>query len=263
MIILIHTSKAMRPAPQGGATLTVPVLRDRAEELAAYLRTLSVEQLAAVMELSPELAARTHGLFADWGTDPGRQSPAIDSFAGDIYSGLRAADLTPADRVYAEGRLRILSGLYGILRPDDGIQPYRLEMGYRLPDPPYANLYQFWGDAVARCLPPTGVIIDLAAIEYNRIVTRFLSRDRFVSPRFLTINPKTGEPRFVVVHAKIARGAFARWLLTAQVEDPADIVDFADIGYRHEPALSKPRQPAFVCTEFGGKGLSVRRQDLG
>uniref|UniRef100_A8M8B6 UPF0246 protein Sare_3131 n=1 Tax=Salinispora arenicola (strain CNS-205) TaxID=391037 RepID=A8M8B6_SALAI len=263
LTILIHTSKAMRPAPRGGATLSVPVLRGRAEELATYLKTLSVRQLAAVMEISPELADRTHGLFADWGTDPAQQSPAIDSFAGDIYSGLRACDLTAADRAYAEGRLRILSGLYGILRPHDGIQPYRLEMGYRLPDPPYANLYQFWGDSVARRLPSAGVIVDLAAIEYNRLVTRFLPRDRFVSPRFLTMHPKTGEPRFVVVHAKIARGAFARWLLSARVENPADIVEFAEIGYRYEPALSKPRQPAFVCKEFEGKGLSVRLHDLG
>ncbi len=263
MTILIHTSKAMRPAPRGGTPLTTPALRDRAEELATYLKTLSVEQLAAVMEISPALADRTHALLADWSTEAERQSPAVDSFAGDIYSGLRACDLSAADREYAQDRLRILSGLYGILRPHDGVRPYRLEMGYRLPDPPYANLYRFWGDSIARCLPSSGVIVDLAAVEYNKTVTAFLPRERFVSPRFLTVQPKTGEPRFVVVHAKIARGAFARWLLTSRVEDPADILEFAEIGYRYDPALSKPRQPAFVCKEFEGKGLSVRLHDMG
>jgi cytoplasmic iron level regulating protein YaaA (DUF328/UPF0246 family) len=263
MIVLIHTSKAMRSAPRSGLALTEPALRGRAEELMAYLQTLSVEQVAAVMGISPALADKTHALLADWGVEPERQSPAVDSFAGDIYSGLRACDFSTADRAYAEDRLRILSGLYGILRPHDAIQPYRLEMGYRLPDRPYSNLYEFWGDSIARCLPPTGVIVDLAAVEYNKTVTAFLDRDRFISPRFMTMHPKTGEPRFVVVHAKIARGAFARWLLTARVENPDDILDFAEIGYRYDPALSKPRQPAFVCNEFEGKGLSVRRNDLG
>ncbi|WP_433386126.1 YaaA family protein [Micromonospora sp. KLBMP9576] len=263
MIILIHTSKVMRSAPRGGAALTTPALLDRAETLATYLKSLSAEQLAAVMEISPALAGRTHALLADWSVEAARQSPAIDSFAGDIYSGLRACDLSAADRAYAADRLRILSGLYGILRPHDAVQPYRLEMGYRLPDRPYDNLYRFWGESIARCLPPDGPIVDLAAVEYNKTVTPFLPRERFVSPRFLTVHPKTGEPRFVVVHAKIARGAFARWLVTARVEDPADIVGFAEIGYRHDPALSKPRQPAFVCREFEGKGLSVRLHDMG
>ncbi|MFD2762729.1 YaaA family protein [Micromonospora eburnea] len=263
MIVLIHTSKVMRPAPAGGRALTEPALRGRAEELAAYLKTLSVEQLATVMEISPALAARTHTLLADWGVEPGRQSPAMDTFAGDIYSGLRACDFSDTDRAYADERLRILSGLYGILRPHDAVQPYRLEMGYRLPDPPYTNLYGFWGASIAECLPPTGVIVNLAAAEYHKTVTAFLDRDRFVSPRFLTMHPETGEPRFVVVHAKIARGAFARWLLTARVEDPAAITEFAEIGYRYDPALSEPRQPAFVCKEFEGKGLSVRLREPG
>lgn len=125
-------------------------------------------------------------------------------------------------------------------------------------DLPYANLYDFWGDSIARCLPPAGVIVNLAAVEYSRTVTRFLDPGRLVSPRFLTVHPQTGEPTFVAVHAKIARGAFARWLLTARVDTPEKITEFAEIGYRHAPSLSKPRQPAFVCKEFGGKGLSVR-----
>ncbi|TDC37413.1 YaaA family protein [Micromonospora sp. 15K316] len=258
MLVLIHTSKVMRSAPAGGRALTEPALRGRAEDLAAYLKTLSVEQLATVMEISPALAARTHALLAEWGVEPGRQSPAMDSFAGDIYSGLRACDFSEADRAYADERLRILSGLYGIVRPHDAVQPYRLEMGYRLPDPPYTSLYAFWGTRIAESLPPTEVVVNLAAAEYHKTITAILHRDRFVTPRFLTVHPKTNEPRFVVVHAKIARGAFARWLLTARVEDPAAITDFAEIGYRYEPGLSRPRQPVFVCKEFEGKGLSVR-----
>ncbi|HEX5596399.1 MAG TPA: YaaA family protein [Micromonosporaceae bacterium] len=259
MIILIHSSKTMRAVSGHGRPLTTPALRGKAEELAGYLKSLSVEQLAGVMKISAALAGKTHEMLAEWSTEPELQSPAVDSFVGDIYSGLRAGELSGADRAYANERLRILSGLYGILRPDDGIRPYRLEMGYRLPDPPYVNLYDFWGDSVARCLPPDGVVVNLAAVEYSRTVTRFLDSDRLIAPRFLTVHPQTGEPTFVAVHAKIARGAFARWLLTARVEDPGKIIEFAEIGYRHVPSLSQPRQPAFVCEEFGGKGLSVRR----
>ncbi|MFI2652567.1 YaaA family protein [Micromonospora fulviviridis] len=263
MLVLIHSSKVMRSAPRPDGPLTRPALLDRAEELAAYLKTLSPPQLAGAMEISPELAERTHALLADWTGDPQRQSPAIDSFAGDIYSGLRACDFSAQDRTYALQRLRILSGLYGILRPHDAVAPYRLEMGYRLPDPPFADLYDFWGKDIAECLPPGGPILNLAAEEYHRTVTRFLHRTRFIAPRFLTVNAKTGTPRFVVVHAKIARGAFARWVLTSRVEDPADLIAFAEIGYRHDPHLSKPRQPTFVCEEFGGKGLSVRLHEQG
>ncbi|WP_431727209.1 YaaA family protein [Verrucosispora sp. TAA-831] len=258
MIVLIHTSKVMRATPSNNRALTTPMLRESAEELADHLRTLSVEQLATVMEISPALATKTRALLADWGVEPDRQSPAIDSFAGDIYSGLRACDFSEGDRAYADQRLRILSGLYGILRPHDAVRPYRLEMGYRLPDRRYADLYDFWGDRIAACLPPQGAVVNLAAAEYHRTVTRFLARERFVTPRFLTVHPKTGEPRFVVVHAKIARGAFARWLLTNRVDEPEAITEFTEIGYRHDPALSRPREPAFVCKEFEGKGLSVR-----
>ncbi|MGW0434898.1 YaaA family protein [Micromonospora sp. NPDC003197] len=261
MIILLHSSKTMRPSARGDLSLGTPALLDRARTLADYLKTLSPEQVTKVMAVSPDLAERTHALLADWGVDPQAQMPAVDAFVGDIYSGLHAGDLAPADRDYADRHLRILSGLYGILRPNDGIQPYRLEMGYRLPDPTYANLYRFWGDAIARCLPDSGLIVNLAAVEYSKTVTPFIDQSRLVTPKFLTVDPKTGAPKFVVVHAKIARGAFARWLLTSRVDTVQRIPEFAEIGYRFDAEASTPQQPVFVCQDFGGKGLSVRLSD--
>jgi cytoplasmic iron level regulating protein YaaA (DUF328/UPF0246 family) len=257
MIALIHTSKTMRPARATGKT-TVPVLLDRAVELVEYVRTLPPARLAKTMALSGELAARTHELFVAWNTDPDRQAPAAESFTGDIYSGLQVGSFSAADRRYAGAHLRILSGLYGVLRPFDGISPYRLEMGYRLPAVAYANLYRFWGRAVADQLPASGRVVNLAANEYSKVVLPYLDPKRVVTPRFLTVDPRSGQPAFVAVHAKIARGAFARWLVTTRADDRADLLAFDDLGYRHEPAHGTEREPAFVCTEFGGKGLSVR-----
>ncbi len=263
MIILIHTSKTMRAAPSepkrpSGRRLTVPVLVRQATELAGHARALSPEQIERVMAVSPPLAAKTRESFAAWNTDPASQTPAVESFVGDIYSGLRAGEFTTAEKTFASRHLRILSGLYGILRPYDGICPYRLEMGYRLPDPRVGDLYTYWGSAIAEQLPATGVIVNLTAVEYGRTVTRHVDPTRMVAPKFLTTDPKSGTPKFVAVHAKIARGAFARWLITTRAADSADLTRFDDLGYRHSPELSGDREPCFVCTEFGGTGLSVR-----
>lgn len=259
MIILMHSSKTMRPPASGTKPNGMPVLLDRAEELIAYLRTLSPPQLSQIMTISAELAAKTQEQYAKWSPATDRQAPAAASFVGDIYSGLQIDSFDAADRRYADAHLRILSGLYGILRPFDGISPYRLEMGYRLPPGKYSNLYAFWGTSIADQLPSAGRIINLAAGEYSKTVIPHVDADRVVSPRFLTVDPATKRPRFVVVHAKIARGAFARWLVTKRVADsPAALCEFNEIGYRYDEALSGPGEPAFVCREFGGKGLSVR-----
>lgn len=257
MIILIHSSKAMRSAP-AGKKVRKPQLLPKAEELAAYLKTLSASELAASMNLSAPLAKKTQALIADWSPAPNKQTPAIDAFIGDIYSGMQAPSLSDADRAHADKTLNILSGLYGILRPLDGIHPYRLEMGYKLPDKKFANLYKYWGDSIAACLPANGPIINLAADEYSKTVTPFVDEERILAPRFLTVSPKTGQPAFVVVHAKIARGAFARWLLVNRIKDISDLTQFDDIGYRYVKTLSKPESPVFVCKEFGGTGLSIR-----
>jgi cytoplasmic iron level regulating protein YaaA (DUF328/UPF0246 family) len=250
VLILMHSSKTMRLPSSGTPPTGTPVLVDRAAELVGRLRRFTPAQLATAMAISAELAARTRAQYDAWTPDP--VAPAAETFVGDIYSGLRVDSFSPADRRYADAHLRILSGLYGILRPFDGISPYRLEMGYRLPG---LNLYEFWGDTIARRLPAEGPIVNLAAAEYSRVVTRYVDADRVVTPKFLTVEAKSGRPKFVVVHAKIARGAFARWLVTGRA---TDLTGFDDIGYRYDEALSGAREPVFVCEEFGGKGLSVR-----
>lgn len=255
MVILIHSSKTMRAAP-GEKPLRQPALIRKASELGNYVKTLAPGQLEKSMRISRQMAEKTHGTLQAW--QPAGSTPAIDGFIGDIYSGLRAGELSEDERRYADETLRILSGLYGILRPLDGICPYRLEMGYKFPGARFANIYDFWGDSIARQLPPDGPIVNVSSVEYMRAVTPFVSAERIVTPNFLTLDPRTGTPKFTAVHAKIARGAFARWLITAKITNPARLHEFNDLGYRYDAALSTPRQPAFVCKTFGGTGLSIR-----
>lgn len=258
MIILLHSSKTMKSPGLEGHNYRAPELITHSQELAAYLKTLAPNQLTKAMHVSAALATKTHATLQDWNTEPRKQSLAIDSFVGDIYSGLRASELSKADRDYADTTLRILSGLYGIIRPYDAIMPYRLEMGYRLPDAPYSNLYAFWGKLIAATLPKEGPVVNASSAEYTKAVLPFVDPTRVITPKFLTVDPKSGEPTFVVVHAKIARGAFARWLITSRVTDPADFIGFNDIGYKYDKTLSTSEGPAFVCREFLGKGLSMR-----
>ncbi|QHN42635.1 peroxide stress protein YaaA [Candidatus Mycosynbacter amalyticus] len=256
--ILLHSSKTMRSAPPAPLPYQAPRLLHETLGLAGYLASLNTDEIAKAMKLSPKKAADTHELLATWSSDPGVTRPAVDAFIGDIYSGLQVASLSDADRMYANEHLLILSGLYGGLRALDSVTPYRLEMGYRLPNERYRNLYEYWGDRIATLLhPQVTAIINLSAVEYTKALLPYASQP-VVTPKFLTISPKTGESTFVVVHAKIARGAFARWMIVNRVEDVARLQEFSDLGYVYDDRLSSSEEPVFVCREFGGLGLSVR-----
>ncbi|HUB94203.1 MAG TPA: YaaA family protein [Verrucomicrobiae bacterium] len=257
--VLIHSSKTMR-SPIATSSATTPLLMGKVRPLAAYLQTLGTDQLQTAMSISEPLSRKVHTTLASWSAEPNQQSLAVDSFVGDIYSGLRASTLSADDRDYAQHSLRILSGLYGILRPYDGVCPYRLEMGYRLPDKSFGNLYEYWGSDIAKTLPKEGMVVNLSAAEYTKTVVPYIDSARVVAPRFLTINPKTGEPSQVIVHTKIARGAFARWLMVGRINSSDAMPQFDDLNYRYDAALSTPSEPTFVCKTFGGIGLSMRLQ---
>lgn len=261
LTILLHSSKTMRSRSSQTDDYQQPLLLNQAVALADYLKSLSPDQISRSMQLSSVLASKTEELIQNWSTAPESTLPAIDAFLGDIYSGLQVQLFSDGDRDYANHHLFILSGLYGILRALDSIAPYRLEMGYRLPDEPYKNLHAFWGSAIADQLPVHDDIVNLSAVEYTKAISLYPPDVRVITPKFLTIDPKTGEPKFVVVHAKIARGAFARWLIQERIETVEAIVQFADLGYAHHPALSTLHEPVFVCRKFGGIGLSVRLID--
>jgi hypothetical protein len=135
-------------------------------------------------------------------------------------------------------------------------------MGYRLLGQSFGNLYTYWGPDIAETLPKEGLIVNLSAAEYTKTVLPYLDIARVVAPRFLSVSPQTGDPSQVIVHTKIARGAFARWLMISRVTSLSEMVQFNDLGYRYDATLSTPAEPAFVCQSFGGIGLSVRLQKV-
>jgi cytoplasmic iron level regulating protein YaaA (DUF328/UPF0246 family) len=269
--ILLHSSKTMRQrTARQNVALQEPRLSLEANKLATYLKTLPPSQIQSTMALSTAKAEETRALIESYSPNHPSQ-PALDIFLGDIYSGLQSQSLSKHDRAYANNHLFILSGLYGVLRALDEIQPYRLEMGYKLPgnahdaaQPNITSLYSFWGDKIARQLPNNQPIIDLSAKEYTKAVfPHFKQIDglkdvKIISPKFLTVSQKTGEPTFVTVHAKIARGAYARWLIQHRIKDLMQLKDFHEIGYEYNKKLSTEDEPVFVAKEFKGIGLSIR-----
>ena len=255
--ILLHSSKTMRPVTTAILPYQRPALQDEANELADYLRSLSTVQLQKHMQLSKVKAAQTHTVLQSWTDEKSKQRAAIDAFLGDIYSGLQVQSMTEDDRSYANKHLLILSGLYGGLHALDSIHPYRLEMGYKLPAGKFSKSYDYWGDSIAKLIPESGTVINLSAVEYTKAVLPHIS-NRVITPKFMTISQKSGEPTFVTVHAKIARGAFANWLIKNRVADVSDLINFNELGYSYDPDASTDDSPVFVCANFGGLGLSVR-----
>lgn len=260
--ILLHSSKTMKhDLGERIESLQAPLLLCEADLLATRMKKLKPNEIKEYMKLSDAMAEKTYGLIQGWNGTNVRWLPAIDAFLGDIYSGLQAQALDESARQYANEVLYILSGQYGVLRALDAVQPYRLEMGYKIPSASpgkHESLYAFWGDEVARVLPRNRTILNLSAVEYTKAVLPYMHTARVITPRFLTISQKTGEPVFVTVHAKIARGAFARWVIDRRIEDERALRDFQLLGYRYSSALSTELEPVFIAQTFEGLGLSVR-----
>lgn len=270
--ILLHSSKTTRPLAEASlnAPKQQPALHKQAEELATYLKSLSPVHIEKIMKISAHMAQKTYDLIQSWSVD-NPTLPAIDLFLGDIYSGLQALSFTESDREYANNHLFILSGLYGVVRALDEIQPYRLEMGYKLignnhnaSQPDITSLYTYWGNAIANQLPNNQPIINLSAVEYTKAIfphfktIEGLKDATVITPKFLTISTKTNEPTFVTVHTKIARGAFARWLIQNRIEAIEELKSFEELGYAYSEKDSTPNEPVFIAKEFKGLGLSVR-----
>ena len=243
MIVLLNTSKTMT-ITSSNVVASTPTHQHKALELDHILKTYSVKKLQTTMHLSPALAQKTYTLIRDWSINPQQQSPALDAFIGDIFTGVNAPSLSPSDRSYAQENLRIVSGLYGLLRPLDGIMPYRLEMCYRLKGKAI-SLYSFWGDTIVKQLP-NGLIVNLASVEYAKAFKPYLAKRTIIEPQFLTLMPGQSQPKFVALHAKIARGAFARWLIQTKNTDPNQMEGFNLLGYSFDPHLSTSMQPAFI-----------------
>ena len=238
MLFLLSPAKSldMSPPPVAAAPTAARLTADIAE-LAAVTRALSAGDLARLMDLSPALAELNARRFAAFDPAHGADGmPAVLAFAGEVYRGLEARTFDAAGLGAAQDRIRILSGLYGLLRPLDAIQPYRLEMGTRIATPRGVGLYAFWGDRVARLLNADleghahRVIVNLASTEYASVLPADALSARLIEVRFE--EERDGLSRVLSVFAKKARGAFARWAVDNRIDDPADLEGFDRLGYR-------------------------------
>jgi cytoplasmic iron level regulating protein YaaA (DUF328/UPF0246 family) len=256
LTILLHSSKTMMLTPTS-AMLTKPRFMDEARSLHWYVQGLSDEQLQKSMHISAKLAETVRNTYKLWRPE-GSSSAAIETFRGDIFSGLRALDFNDVQRSFAQQHLCLLSGMYGLLKPYDAVYPYRLEAGYKFPDPPYTNMYEFWSDRIAGVIPTDGPIINVTSAEYDALVLPYVAKDRVITPKFLTVMPNASEPKFVAVHAKIARGAYARWLIMRGRDDAKDLDEFNDLGYVYDSGESTEHNPVYICRDFKGIGLSQR-----
>ncbi len=249
MLIVVSPAKRLDETPSRAPGGTEPVFADEAATLADIASALDAEALGRLMHLSPALARLNVARFAAFGSGEGVKQ-AIELFAGDTYSGLEAASLDPDELDYAQRHLRILSGLYGLLRPRDRIAPHRLEMGTRLANPRGRNLYEFWGDKIAARLAQearalnTGTLVNCASVEYFTAADRAALGLRVITPVFL--EDHANGPRIVAVFAKQARGAMARFIVQTRLTDPGGLADFDRGGYRFQPEMSTPDRPLFL-----------------
>lgn len=251
MLITISPAKKLDFTPVALPPTTPAFLADTAV-LAETARGLSVADLRKLMHLSADLAQLNFDRFQSWQDSPAPEvtKPAVLSFAGDTYVGLDAKTLSEDDLRWAQDHLRILSGIYGVLRPQDAIQPYRLEMGSRLANPRGKNLYEFWGDRLALHLNAeaakigTDLLVNCASEEYFTAANRKALSLRVITPTFL--EEKEGKRSIVSFYAKRARGAMARFIIENRLTEAKDLQDFTTGGYRFEAESSTPEKPVFL-----------------
>jgi cytoplasmic iron level regulating protein YaaA (DUF328/UPF0246 family) len=228
--------------------MTAPMFQEDADRLAEVAQGLSVAELQKLMHISESLGKLNRDRFARF-HDHVEKRPAVLAFAGDTYTGLEAGSLDDEELAFAQDHLRILSGLYGLLRPLDAMQEYRLEMGSRLKTERGKSLYDYWGGQIAEALNAeadrtgTETLINCASVEYFSAVKPEALRLNVITPQFLEEKP--GGPKVVSFFAKKARGAMARFIIQNRLKDPESILGFDSGGYRYEPDLSAPGRPAF------------------
>lgn len=253
MLIVISPAKTLDfETPVRIRRHTTPEFLKQSRQLIKRVRELSVDNLRELMGISESLAELNHQRYRDWKTpfttDNARQ--AVLAFRGDVYEGMQAQKWKSADFQTAQKHLRILSGLYGLLRPLDLMQAYRLEMGTKLNTAQGTNLYQFWGDSITTAINEqlgelkSEVLINLASNEYFKAVRPRSLDARVITPAFR--ERKNGEYRMVSFFAKKARGLMSDFIIRNRLTDPEDTKAFDRDGYAFEPGLSSDDEWVFA-----------------
>jgi cytoplasmic iron level regulating protein YaaA (DUF328/UPF0246 family) len=247
MIIVISPAKTLNfETPATTQEHTLPDFLDDSAQLIDALRKLEPDQVGKLMSISPKLAVLNSNRYYAWQRPFNRANAkqAILAFRGDVYTGLDADTMTAAELAFAQDHLRILSGLYGVLRPLDLMQAYRLEMGTQFKNPRGNNLYEFWGDKITQSLnrdlknQKSDILINLASIEYFQSIQKNKLNARIITPVFK--DQKNDVYKIISFFAKKARGLMSRYIIQSKLTNPEDIKHFDVAGYRFgENASSK------------------------
>ncbi|MGS0694594.1 peroxide stress protein YaaA [Shewanella sp. 0m-4] len=256
MLILISPAKTLDfDNPPGSESYSMPTLLDQSEQLIEVCRTLTPTDIATLMKVSDKIAGLNVARFDSWQKDftPNNAKQAVFAFRGDVYTGLDADTLPEASLQKAQKQLRILSGLYGLLKPLDLMQAYRLEMGTRLANDRGANLYQFWGDIITDEINQTTraqgeeFIINLASNEYFKAVKPKKLTANLITPVFKDC--KNGQYKVISFFAKKARGMMVRYILDNNIDSLEALTQFDTAGYYYSEKDSSVNEPVFLREE--------------
>ena len=253
MLTVISPAKTLDfETPPGTRKTTIPQLLDRSAELVEDMQKLSPDDIRGLMGVSKKIADLNHRRFMNWKPpfDLANAKQSLLAFKGDVYTGLNAETLNTVQLNFAQQHLRILSGLYGVLRPLDLMQPYRLEMGLKFANRGGKNLYEFWGNEITSDLNgqlkkiKSDVLVNLASKEYFKsIMTGDLNAD-IITPVFKDL--KAGKYKIISFYAKKARGQMARYIIDKEVEKTTDLKRFRKDGYRYNSSESTARELVFT-----------------
>ena len=261
MLTLLSPAKKMNMTPtKTGVPITKPRLLDDIRELAIVAKTQTAEDLKRLMHISDNLATMNFERFQSFNLDnrSNTAKPAGLAFDGDVYWGLEAESLSKKTLSYAQDHLRILSGLYGVLRPMDAIQPYRLEMGTKMATKRGKSLYEFWGAGIADQLNKDlanhsdTTVVNLASNEYFKAVDSKALGRTVIAAKFL--NLKDGKARSLMYYAKHARGSMARWIMENRVDRAEGLKDFDADGYTLDAKASTDSELVFSRPQPPKKG---------
>jgi len=253
MLTVISPAKTLDyDTPAVTQRFTLPQYLDDSQELITQLRELSPAQISELMHLSDKLSGLNAARFGSWTPDftPANAKQALLAFKGDVYTGLDAESLSEDDFSYAQQHLRMLSGLYGLLRPLDLMQPYRLEMGTKLANARGKDLYAFWGTRISEWLNQAlaeqgdDVLLNLASNEYFSAVKRNALNARVINVDFK--DWKNGQYKIISFYAKKARGMMSRFVIQERINDPEQLKQFDVQGYYYSAEQSKTDHLVFL-----------------
>ncbi len=253
MITIISPAKTLdMETPVNSNIQSKPAFLDKSKQLVAILKKMKAPELSQLMGISPKLAQLNFERFQEWATPYLKEKyrPAVFAFRGEVFTGLNIDTFSEEDINYTQNHLRILSGLYGLLRPMDYILAYRLEMGTKLSVEKKKNLYEFWGDEITNRLNETlahrndDVLINLASNEYYKSIEQKKLNVRVFTPVFK--DNKNGQYKVISFFAKKARGHMLRFILKNQISNPEDLKHFEDDGYYFNESFSTDNTITFT-----------------